>query len=96
MYRPGPSLTVSNATTALQSGLQAIATGQTHFDLNGLAEVDSAALAVLLAWERGARRQGKSLSFANFPANLHALAEVYGVDELLPDRGKPHLHPSQY
>lgn len=86
MYRPTDKLTVQNAQTALEDGLRAVASGQTHFDLAGLTLVDSAAVATMLAWQRAARSQGKSLLYSNIPTNLQSLVDLYGVTEL--------LHPS--
>jgi phospholipid transport system transporter-binding protein len=45
--------------------------------------VDSAAVALLLDWRRMAVQRGKTLLFANLPANLLALAELYGVADLI-------------
>ena len=83
MYQPKDSLTAYNAETALQAGLQAIATGQREMDLAQLGTVDSAAVATLLAWKRAAAQQGVSLAFHHMPANLQSLADLYGVGELL-------------
>ena len=47
-------------------------------------ELDSSALALLLAWLREAKRQNRSLSFANLPQGLTTIARLYGVAELLP------------
>ena len=45
--------------------------------------VDSAGVAVLLSWRRRAAAEGKKLSFVDVPASLQALAELYGVEDLL-------------
>ena len=45
--------------------------------------VDSAAVALLLSWRRRAAVEGKKLTFTGVPANLVALAELYGVEDLL-------------
>jgi phospholipid transport system transporter-binding protein len=45
--------------------------------------VDSAAVATLLAWQRAARKAGKSLVFTHLSASLESLAELYGVADLL-------------
>jgi phospholipid transport system transporter-binding protein len=37
----------------------------------------------MLAWQRRAQGQGRSLKFINVPANVDALAKLYGVDGLL-------------
>jgi phospholipid transport system transporter-binding protein len=52
-------------------------------DFAEITGVDSSAVALLLEWRRQAQRRGKTLIFANLPANLMALAELYGVAELI-------------
>ncbi len=52
-------------------------------DFSGITEVDSSAVALLLEWRREAARRGKTLQFVNLPANLLALADLYGVSGLL-------------
>jgi phospholipid transport system transporter-binding protein len=44
---------------------------------------DSASVAVLLSWRRRAAAEGTALSFVDVPPNLVALAELYGVEDLL-------------
>jgi phospholipid transport system transporter-binding protein len=83
MFRPTLTLTVNNAKTALEAGLQAIKSGQTEIDLAQLTAVDSAAVATLLAWQRAAQAQGRTLTFTNLPSNLQSLAQLYGVADLL-------------
>ena len=52
-------------------------------DLKGLTEVDSAALSLLLEWRRAAARENRRIEFANVPANLNSLAQLYGVADLI-------------
>lgn len=52
-------------------------------DFAGITGVDSSAVALLLEWRREAQRLGKKLEFVNLPANLLALANLYGVAELI-------------
>jgi phospholipid transport system transporter-binding protein len=52
-------------------------------DFTAITEVDSSAVALLLEWRREAARRGKSLRFENLPANLLALADLYGVTDLI-------------
>jgi phospholipid transport system transporter-binding protein len=52
-------------------------------DFAAVTGVDSAAVALLLEWRRLALRRGKTLVFANLPANLVALARLYGVADLI-------------
>ena len=51
-----------------------------------LAQFDSSALAVLLAWERAAQARGVKFEIVNLPAGLASLAQAYGVDTLLSAR----------
>ena len=52
-------------------------------DFAGIDAVDSSAVALLLEWRREAARLGKKLEFVNLPANLVALATLYGVEDLI-------------
>ena len=52
-------------------------------DFSGITGVDSSAVALLLEWRRQALRRGKTLVFVNLPANLLALAALYGVADLI-------------
>ena len=52
-------------------------------DFSAITEVDSSAVALLLEWRREAARRGKGLYFVTLPANLLALAELYGVTGLI-------------
>ena len=52
-------------------------------DFAAITEVDSSAVALLLEWRREAARRGKGLYFVNLPANLLALADLYGVTGLI-------------
>jgi phospholipid transport system transporter-binding protein len=53
-------------------------------------DIDSSGVALLLHWRREALRRGKSLRYVHLPPNLVALAELYGVDDLIhcPVQGK--------
>lgn len=84
MTSASPVLTIASAKTALAEGVAAIEAGQTEFDLAGLTSVDSASVAILLAWQRAAQERGTRLQFLNPPASLLSLAGLYGVAQLLP------------
>ena len=58
--------------------------GKLLIDLAGLEKVDSSAVSLMLVWMREAQRSKMDLQFANIPANLMSLANLYGVAELLP------------
>ena len=82
LYLEG-ALTLGSVAAALPEGKAAIGEGVRTVDLSAVTEVDSSALALLLAWLREARRQGRPLAFARLPEGLAAIAGLYGVAELL-------------
>nr|WP_218901167.1 STAS domain-containing protein [Paraburkholderia bryophila] len=82
----GATLTHASAKAALAAGLQRIAAGATGVDCAPLAQFDSSALAVLLAWERAAQARGTPFEIVNLPAGLASLAHAYGVDTLISSR----------
>ena len=55
-------------------------------DLSGVTEVDSAGLAVLVEWLRGAGRQ---VPVVGAPASLRSLAELYDLEAALPFQNAP-------
>jgi phospholipid transport system transporter-binding protein len=79
----GP-LTLAQVAEALQLGNRAIGEGARQVDLGAVTELDSSALALLLAWLREARRRNAELAFRNLPQGLTTIARLYGVAELLP------------
>ncbi len=52
-------------------------------DLAQVDAVDSSAVSVLLQWSRQARDHNVKISFINLPPNLHSLAKLYDVAEVL-------------
>jgi len=88
--RSGDRLTVRSAMTFAQAVvlreavLQALDKDGLIVDLAAVEESDSTALSLLLEWQRAAKAQGWRIGFANLPANMRSLAEVYGVLELIP------------
>jgi ABC-type transporter Mla MlaB component len=58
-------------------------------DFAGIDAIDSSAVALLLEWRRQAAGRGKKLDFVNLPANLVALATLYGVEHLIQPNTPP-------
>jgi phospholipid transport system transporter-binding protein len=85
-FESGATLTHASANAALAAGLQRIAAGANGVDCAPLAQFDSSALAVLLAWQRAAQARGGAFEIVNLPAGLASLAQAYGVDTLLSSR----------
>ena len=80
---PAGSLTMDSAATVLAISAEAALPATGVIDLERVEAVDSAGVALLLAWKRRAAAEGKPLVFAHLPASLASLAQLYGVEELL-------------
>jgi len=76
---------LTNETVAAQidAGRAAIRKGDLTIDLAAVRQVDSAAVALLLAWQREAASTQSRLRLVNVPGALTSLAVLYGVDGLL-------------
>jgi phospholipid transport system transporter-binding protein len=83
MLLTGP-VTLANVAALLEEGRRHLAEGAGTVDLAGVTELDSSALALLLAWLREARAGGRAVAFANLPESLQTIARLYGVEDLLP------------
>lgn len=77
------SIDNETAGALLAAGSAAIARGDCEFDLSGVTAVDTAAIALLLDWQRQAQARGARLALRDVPAAIASLAKLYGVDELL-------------
>ena len=89
----GP-VTLANVAAVLEEGRRHLGEGRRKqdeavckIDLAGVTEMDSALLALLLAWLRDAQQRERKLEIANPPESLRTIARLYGVDELLSGMG---------
>jgi phospholipid transport system transporter-binding protein len=74
----------TTVTALLRSGSEAIANGRAAvIDLSGVKDSDSSGLALLIEWLSIARAEHKSLRYENIPVQLHQLARLSDVEELL-------------
>ncbi|HTY03158.1 MAG TPA: STAS domain-containing protein [Rhodocyclaceae bacterium] len=78
------AMNIGAAAALKEAGEAALAGGASVVDLAEVSEVDSSAVAVLLAWTRCARERNLELSIIGAPQSLRSLAALYGVGELLP------------
>jgi len=53
-------------------------------DFSQLSRSDSSGLALLLEWYRESQQQGKKITFVNLPEQMLHMAEVCGLDNVLP------------
>jgi phospholipid transport system transporter-binding protein len=79
----GP-VTLANVAQLLEEGRKHLADGAGTVDLSQVTELDSSALALLLAWLRDAKAAGRTIAFAKLPESLQTIARLYGVEDLLP------------
>lgn len=80
------ALTFRSAKRAAQCAalaFQESAAPKLEVDCADVSESDSAGLAVLVNWLALAKRLGRSLHFQNLPAEIHALARISDIDEIL-------------
>lgn len=80
-------MTIANARALVEQG-GALATAVSDadellVDLGEVREADSAALAILFAWQREQQARGGSLRVENAPAGVLSLAAMYGVADLI-------------
>jgi len=83
MLLSGP-VKLGNVAQLLEEGRLHLAEGVATVDLSEVTELDSSALALLLAWLREAKAAGRALAFTNLPEALRTIARLYGVEDLLP------------
>lgn len=75
------ALTVDTIAEVLRELQPHLAQGVKTLDFSGVAQADSAALALIFSAQRAT---GGTLVVRGLPASFVTLAELYGVDELLP------------
>ncbi|MBC3832029.1 STAS domain-containing protein [Undibacterium amnicola] len=87
-------LSLRNAVSVSEAGLQAIHAGSEQIDMTPLQIVDSAAVAVMLAWQRQAQSLNRSLQFIGVPASLISLISLYGLTDFfkLVEAATPERH----
>jgi phospholipid transport system transporter-binding protein len=74
----------TTVTALLRSGSDAIANGRAAvIDLSGVKDSDSSGLALLVEWLSVARLERKTLRYENIPTQLHQLARLSDLEELL-------------
>ncbi|MFM2434681.1 MAG: hypothetical protein RL063_660 [Pseudomonadota bacterium] len=54
-----------------------------EIDFSEVTDIDTAALSLIMEWQRRALASKCTISFANLPANLNSLAELYGVTSFI-------------
>lgn len=80
-------LDVYSVADAIQQGCRLIKSNDSFevIDLSQVQKIDSAGLAFVIELMKVAKKQRKNLQFTNIPARMHAVADVYGLSQILPE-----------
>jgi phospholipid transport system transporter-binding protein len=82
--RVSGSLHFTTVTALLPVGVAAISNGHAAvIDLAGVKDSDSAGLALLIEWLSVAKAEQRTLRYENIPVQLHQLARLSEVEELI-------------
>ena len=82
-WMPVGSLTMDCVANVLTASSEAPLPATGIVDLSRVEAVDSAGVALLLAWKRRGAAESKPMTFAHIPPSMASLAQLYGVEELL-------------
>lgn len=79
------AILVDNANTLLtQSCALSLAEQVQQVDFANVSEIDTAAISLIMEWQRRALANDRKISFVNLPDSLISLAALYGVSEFIP------------
>lgn len=80
------AITNANAAEVVAQGRAAMAAGDFTIDFSAIVRCDTAAVACVLDWLRGARAAGRRLELVALPEDLLSLARLYNVEALITTR----------
>ena len=87
VFRLPQQIDLTTVQSVLAAALAALAAGQTVFDFSAVRQMDSTALALVLACDRAAFAQGIPFHCQGVPDNLLSLARLYGVEAFVSVEG---------
>ncbi|WP_329605125.1 STAS domain-containing protein [Undibacterium rugosum] len=79
MFTVGQELTQHNAMQVIAAGKAAILAGEREFDFSGLSQLDSSAVAAMIAWQRDLLVKSQQITCLHVPAGLDSLIRLYGL-----------------
>ena len=74
---------IGTARVLSEAGAALLPDGEAIVDLSAVADADSSALAVLFSWARVQQARAGSLRVEGAPRGVAALADMYGVADLI-------------
>ncbi|HEY9210622.1 MAG TPA: STAS domain-containing protein [Methylotenera sp.] len=75
---------VDNANAVLNESNALEITDDLQIDFSAVNDVDTAALSLLIEWQRRALAVNKKVEFKKLPESLISLAALYGVTDFIP------------
>lgn len=82
-WRLSGAILMDNANAVLAESEALTMDDSLQIDLSQVQDVDTAALSLLMEWQRRALQSGKSVVFVNLPESLKSLAKLYGVVDFI-------------
>lgn len=79
----GP-VTIDHVVRLTRQGVALFGNQSLMVDLEGVTDVDSTIISMLLEWQRAAQKTKRSLQFIHMSESLKSLIQLYGVMELFP------------
>lgn len=83
-WRVSGEILMDNANTVLRESDALAMPSDLQIDFSAVTEVDTAALSLMMEWQRRATLLKTSVSFAHVPEALASLATLYGVAAFIP------------
>lgn len=77
------NLVTDEANAVLVESAQLPMEEELMIDFANVKAIDSATVALMIAWMRRAKEESIVLQFSNVPKNLKSLTHLYGVDDIL-------------
>ena len=74
---------MDNANALLMRSQDLVLAENTLVDFAHVTEIDTAAISLILEWQRRAIAEKKQLRLVNLPTNLISLTHLYGVADLI-------------
>ena len=75
---------VDNANAVLIESKALEMANDLQVDFSAVTDIDTAALSLLMEWQRRAIASNKKIVFTHLPESLHSLATLYGVADFIP------------
>lgn len=82
-WRVSGDIMVDNASTVLRESLGLTMPDNLIVDFAEVTGVDTAALSLLMEWQRRAKLSNQQVTFTNLPESLVSLAALYGVTDFI-------------